>query len=236
MAAQTPVAAPSARRRKGPLLFVPQKWQRRAVLVTLKRVHAWTGLWGAALFLLLGTSGVLLNHRSVLPIDVGGPVSVSSVVLPVDPGTIADEAALGEWAHRALGLSAAVRPLPVPDTPAGPRAVRFLDRQLATAPVWARSFNLPNQKVTVTYTPGSPAVAAKVEALGVLAVMKNLHKGTGLGVLWVLLMDSIAGALIAMSLTGFLLWSRLHGSRLLAGGLATGAIIWAAMGSVPLLG
>ncbi len=204
------------------------------MLMTLKRVHAWTGFWGAALFLLLGTSGVLLNHRSVLPIDVGGSVEVSTILLSVKPGIITTEAALGSWAQHELRLSTPPR-APAPD-PKAAKPLRFLGRDMVAAASWSRIFYLPNQKVTVDYIPGSTGVSAKVETLGVLAIIKNLHKGTGLGVMWVLFIDTIAGALVAMSITGFLLWSRLHGPRLLAGALASGAIGWALIGSLPLFG
>ncbi len=46
------------------LFFVPKRWQSAGFLRWLKRIHAWTGFWGALFFLLLGTSGFLLNHRT----------------------------------------------------------------------------------------------------------------------------------------------------------------------------
>ena len=39
--------------------------KRRRFLVWLRRTHAWIGLWGAALGLLFGTSGILLNHNEM---------------------------------------------------------------------------------------------------------------------------------------------------------------------------
>ena len=230
---RAPAAPP--RRRAGPLLFLPGRWQRPALLATLKRVHAWTGLWGATLFLLLGVSGFLLNHRAVLPIDTGAPV-VSRVDLPIEPGAIGSEEALGRWARKRLHLHADPKPLVGgPAVGSGIRTVRFLDREVASAPMWGRTFHLPDAKVSVTHAPGSAVVTATREAVGALGVLKNLHKGTGLGAAWVLLLDTIAGALVTMSVTGFLLWSRLHGPRLLAGALAGGAVVWAAAGAVPFL-
>ena len=45
-----------------------QQRSRRATFVKwLRKVHGWIGLWGAALGLLFGTTGFLLNHR-------GGPL------------------------------------------------------------------------------------------------------------------------------------------------------------------
>ena len=41
---------------------------------------------------------------------------------------------------------------------------------------------------------------------------------SGMGVAWILLADTIAGSLIILALSGILLWTRLHGPRLLAAG------------------
>lgn len=198
------------------LLFLPRGLQRRTQAVKwLKRVHAWTGLWGALLFLLLGASGVLLNHRNLLKIETGAPVEVSAVDVPVAPGLIADAEGLGAWAKRRFDLPGEGR-APPPE-PAGAR--RFGNSTVPQAEKWVRTFALTDARVIVEHVPGAAHVTAKREAVGLLATLKNLHKGTGLGVAWVLFLDTIAGALIAMSLTGFLLWTRLHGTRLLAGGI-----------------
>ena len=202
------------------LLFVPSKWQRGRAIRWLKRVHAWTGLWGAVLFLMLGVTGVLLNHRSIWKIDTGEPQEVSAMNLEIAPGRITDEKALGIWAKREFGL------------PTEPRAPRkkdegkkaFLGKARDEAPKWAQQFSHPNGRITVEYIPGSASVAVKQEATNALGLIKNLHMSNGVGLAWVLFMDSIAGALIAMSLTGFLLWTKLHGGRLLAGGIMIASV------------
>ncbi len=202
------------------LLFVPKSWQRVTFLHWLKRIHAWTGFWGALLFLMMGTSGFLLNHRDKLKIDVDQPVEVSEIDLPVAPGTISDADALGKWAKSALGLKVDARP--PKGGKDGPKS--FLGREVAEAKAWKQAFTLPDARVTVSYVPGESHVSAKRESLGFLATIKNIHKGTGLPIAWVLFLDTIAGALITMSLTGFLLWTRLHGSRLVAGGIVLGSL------------
>lgn len=217
--------------------FVPKRWSSAAFLKWLKRVHAWTGFWGAAFFLLLGVSGVLLNHRQVLKIDTGEPVEVGSVRVAILPGTIPDAETLGTWAKGTFDL---------PGTPQPPRSASgksppqppaaFAGRTIIEPEIWVRTFNLTNGRATFEYVPGANFVTAKRDAIGVLGTIKNLHKGVGLPVAWVLLLDTIAGALITMSVTGFLLWSRLHGSRLFAGGLAGGAIVWGLIAAIPALG
>jgi hypothetical protein len=219
--------------------FVPKRYQTVVFLRWLKRVHAWTGFWGALFFLLMGTSGFLLNHRSAMKIDTGAPQEVSAVELPVVPGTISDAEALGTWAKTALSMPVDAKPprQEGPPKPAkGDGAARFMGKDVKAADVWTQAFTMPDAKVTVTYVPGANHVTAKRENTGFLGTLKNMHKGTGLPVAWVLLIDTIAGALITMALTGFLLWSRLHGTRLLAGALVSGSLIWAIAAAAPAMG
>ncbi|MEP6784688.1 MAG: PepSY-associated TM helix domain-containing protein [Sphingomonadales bacterium] len=222
------------------LFFVPRRLQSVVFLRWLKRVHAWTGFWGALFFLLMGSSGFMLNHRSVLKIDTGAPVEVSSVELPVAPGAITDVDTLGKWAKQALSMPVDAKP-PRPEggLPKGPKGggeARFMGKDMKAAEIWTQAFTMPDAKVTVTYVPGSNHATAKRENVGFLGTLKNMHKGTGLPVAWVLLIDTIAGALITMALTGFLLWSRLHGTRLLAGTLVSGSLIWAITAAFPAMG
>lgn len=213
------------------LLFVPLKWQRTAFIRWLKQVHAWTGFWGAMLFFMLGLSGVLLNHRSIMKIDTGEAVEVSAMDIAVDPARVPDEKALGAWAAKEFGLSGKPRPPRreggkeggAADGKGGERK-RFMGREHQEAEKWALAFSQANGRLTVEYVPGSRSVSVRQEADNVLGFIKNLHKGSGLGIGWILFLDSIAGALIAMSVTGFLLWTRMHGTRLLAGGIGLGSL------------
>jgi hypothetical protein len=240
-----------ARLNQSGLLFVPRGMQRARTVQWLKRIHAWTGFWGALLFLMLGISGVLLNHRSILKIDTGEPVEVSAIDMPVRAGEIPDEDGLATWAKRALDLPVEGKPPRGGGGGGGggggsgagggreggraPAPATFLGRERPQADKWTRVFTMPDAKVTVEHVPGSPYVSARTEAVGALGFLKNMHKGVGIGVLWVLFIDTIAGALVAMSLTGFLLWSRLHGSRLVAGGIALASLALALSGSLPFL-
>lgn len=214
--------------KKSGLLFVPSTWQRVAFIRWLKRVHAWTGFWGAVLFFTLGLSGVLLNHRSIMKLDTGEPVEVSAMEIAVDPALLTDRDALGRWAAKEFDLTAEPRP---PRRKGGEEEASkdrgrksFLGRERQEADKWELAFSQANGRVTVEYTPGSRSVSVRQDADNLFGFLKNLHKGSGLGVLWVLFMDTIAGALLAMSLTGFLLWTHLHGSRLVAGGIVTASL------------
>src|ERR1700761_667900 len=108
MDATTPTTEAATTKRKTPpgvLLFVPGALNRGAFITWLKRIHAWTGFWGALAFLLIGISGFTLNHRATLKIDTGDATEVSSVVLPIDPAAIKSADDLGKWAQAQFGTS-----------------------------------------------------------------------------------------------------------------------------------
>jgi uncharacterized protein len=227
-------AVKSAPRRRPPgvLLFLPRALNRTEVVQWLKRIHAWTGFWGALIFLLLGTSGMLLNHRSVLKIDTGAPQEVMSADIAVDPALIKSPEDLGRWAQKEFATSLEPRAPRAeggggggsrPEVTGGQR-VELMGREVTTAPVWKQSFNGPNGVLSVEYSPGAASVKASKSAQNAWGFLKNMHKGVGMSWVWVLFIDTMAGGLIAMSLTGALLWSRLHGPRLAALGIVVASL------------
>ena len=138
------------------LLFVPSRWQRADFIRWLKKVHAWTGFWGALLFFMLGLSGVLLNHRSIMKIDTGEAVEVSAMDIAVDPARIPDEKALGAWAATEFGLSTKPRPPRKEGGAAGVKGgerKRFMGREHREVEKWALAFSQANGRLTVEYVP-----------------------------------------------------------------------------------
>ena len=199
------------------LLFAPKVLNRPRAVSWLRRVHAWTGFWGALLFVFIGISGFLLNHRHVLLIEAGKIEEVSQVELPVRPGIITDADDLGIWVKRTLDLHG--DPFaPSGSQPASGR-VLFMGQEVEAVEVWTRSFRHPNGILTARYVAGSASIEVEQQFQNVWGFLKELHKGHGIGILWILFMDAIVGALMVMTISGFLLWSRLHGPRLLAGGI-----------------
>ena len=227
--------APMKRRPTGVLLFLPGPFNRTEVVQWLKRIHAWTGFWGALAFFLIGTSGLLLNHRAVLKIDTGAPQEVMAADIAVDPALIKSQEDLGRWAQAEFGTALTAREPRGEDggggrqrearrEVAGGRRVELMGREVRQAEVWRQSFNGSNGVLTVEYTPGSASVKATKSAQNAWGLLKNLHKGAGMSWPWILFIDTMAGGLIAMSLTGALLWSRLHGPRLAAMGIVAASL------------
>ncbi|SEA96376.1 PepSY-associated TM helix domain-containing protein [Acidovorax soli] len=203
---------PAKPRGGGGHLFMPARWHRPAVLKWLRRTHAWLGIWGGVLGLLFGTTGLLLNHRATMKIP--GPAYANTqwqLSLDRKPENI-DALVL----HLQHELGIAKPPHQKKVAPAGPTPWPG-----AVQPEhWVIAFATPRATVNAEYWVGNNSVSVKRMDPNLLARLNRLHMATGASAPWILLTDTLAGALIVLSLTGVLLWTKLHGSRLLALGLA----------------
>ena len=214
-------AAKPVRRRTGGLLLLPADWQDPKVILWLRRTHAWTGFWGAFLFFFLGVSGFLLNHRAILKIETGEMREVGTLETVLD-APLADPDAFADYVQDRFGIASG---------PLGGGAKReeaevsFEGAPVRQAEKWTVRFRSPNARINAEYIPEAQLLTATRTDYSFGTFLKELHKGHGVNLFWVLFIDTAAGALVFMSLTGTLLWSRLHGPRLAALGLGGGAIV-----------
>jgi hypothetical protein len=199
-----------------------RRHQRRATLVQwLRKTHGWFGLWGATLGLLFGTSGIWLNHRAVLQLPpVAQQRSNTQLALP-DPAP-ADAQALAVWLQTALQLDAPATSVRVePAKPvawaersegksadATPRAAKLMQPER-----WAINFGGPHSTIQVEAWAGNHSVSVRRVDNGLIGTLMNLHKGVGMPVAWILLVDTLAGSLILLSLSGLALWMLTHRRR-----------------------
>ncbi|HEY1229265.1 MAG TPA: PepSY-associated TM helix domain-containing protein [Ramlibacter sp.] len=194
-------------------LFLPESWHRPELLKWLRRTHAWLGVWGAVLGLMFGTTGLLLNHRATMKIP-GAAYANSQTQMALPQPLPTDVDALGRLLQQALQIDRPATQLKV--EPAGPApwpGARQPER-------WQLAFVTPKETVNVEYWVGNQSVSIRRMDPNLLARLNRLHMATGASAAWILLTDTMAGALIMLSITGVLLWTRLHGSRLRAVGLA----------------
>jgi hypothetical protein len=199
---------------------MPGLVRRRAkALIWLRRTHAWLGLWGAGLALLFGTTGFLLNHRLVMKVNAAH-VEQTVIQLPLDvrPANAQALAVQLQKPLRADRQATAVRIEPAQD-------VTWNGETLRQPELWRVFFASPARTLNVEYWAGNAYATVKRQDPNAWALLTRLHTGTGATVAWVLLVDTLAGALIALSLTGLMLWSRLHGTRLMALGIGLGSIV-----------
>nr|WP_254221679.1 PepSY-associated TM helix domain-containing protein [Burkholderia multivorans] len=216
--AATPVSrtAPGARTGSARL-------RRGTFLQWLRKIHGWVGLWGAALGLLFGTTGFLLNHRAPpLRIQTGAP-RVDTLRLAVPVPAPASPRELAKWLRAQPDLHLPARMGRVQQEPAHP--VAWGDRETVQPEHWQLVFASPRENVAVDYWVGSDAITLKRTGNGTLAWLTNLHKGVGMSIGWVLLVDTLAGALILLSLTGVLLWTGLNKRKTVGALLVVGSLV-----------
>jgi hypothetical protein len=183
----------------------------------VRRTHGWFGLWGAILGLMMGFSGIWLNHRNVLKLEPNQQQINAQLELP-DPRPATIEA-LAARLQQALKVDQpannmrAERPRPVAWTERG--AERGGEgRPLMQPERWTLNFGGPNKVIQVEYWVGNKSVGVRTTENGFVATLTNLHKGVGMPVPWILLIDTLAGSLIFLSISGAILWWETNRRRL----------------------
>ena len=184
----------------------------------VRRTHGWFGLWGAILGLLMGFSGVWLNHRNVLKLQLPDQQQINAQLVLPDPRPETIDA-LAAWLQQALKVDQPAnnmrvdRPRPVAWTERG--AERGGEgRPLMQPERWTLNFGGPNKVIQVEYWVGNKSVGVRTTENGFVATLTNLHKGVGMPVPWILLIDTLAGSLIFLSISGAILWWETNRRRL----------------------
>lgn len=169
--------------------------------------------------LLFGTSGILLNHREVLKIPAAKSQE-SNVLLQVPnplPKNVDD---LAHWVQQQLALE---RPASrVKEEPS--KAVAWGDKSLKQPEHWMMTFATPTMNVQADYWVGNSVIDVKRADANFFATISNLHKGTGMGVAWVLFADTMAGSILLLSLTGVILWTQLNRRRLVGAAISAASM------------
>jgi uncharacterized protein len=203
-------------------------WNYNNMIRWIRKSHGWVGLWGAVLGLLFGFSGIWLNHRSVLKLPVTQTRSNAQLALP-DPAP-ANVKDMQDWIQTSLGIAGtanstkinAAKPVAWADKKSS------IDSPLLQPEHWVFNFGGPNQIVQAEYWLGNRSVSVTTTANGFLATLNNMHKGTGMSVPWILLVDTLAGSMIFLSISGVLLWVQTNRKR------AVGVVIFSVAASLTL--
>jgi hypothetical protein len=166
----------------------------------IRKLHLWIGAWGAIAAVLFGTTGFLQNHRGVMKLPQGDSTEVARVELPVPGAARASQDALRQWLrdtqHLDLESQRGPQSRPPGDTN-GRRPVR-----------WTLSAGNARKTTQAEYTPGAETLTVRTTVQSPLAILSRLHKGVGGGVPWILLSDSFAVGMVALGLSGLIMWSR----------------------------
>jgi hypothetical protein len=214
----------SATRRPPPAPFyslLPVRLGRGEFLRWLRRAHAWIGLWGAALGILFGVTGILLNHRGDIMEIPWAKAEQTTMQLPLPRPAPESPEAMAAWLRGELGIEKLWRQARAQPS----RTVVWGGQEVWQPERWTVAFSAPQRFVSAEYWVGNSFVTVRRSDPNVWAFLNNLHQAGGMGAGWILVADGVAGSFILLSLTGVVLWTRLHGPRLLAAGLGLGSLL-----------
>jgi hypothetical protein len=195
---------------------------RRAVFLTwLRKIHLYVGLWGAALGLLFGATGILLNHRSIMKIPVEKTVQ-KTAHLPIPEPVFASPERMSAWLQEKLKFTAS-QVTQIKSQPA--MKIVWADQDVVQPERWSVSLHSPLRGVNAEYFVGNRFVKLDQIDATPIGTLTRLHMSVGVGAFWVLLSDTIASGLIVLSITGLLLWTQLHAARTMAVLTSVGALL-----------
>lgn len=198
----------------------------------VRKTHGWFGLWGALLGLMTGTSGVWLNHRTTLKLELPAQTQMNAQLALPDPAP-STSADMATWLQGALKMDRPANNVRIERA----RPVPWMERGGADKPLmqperWTFAFGGPNRVVQVEYWVGNKSASVRTTENGFIATLTNLHKGVGMPIPWILLIDTLAGSLIFLSLSGVVLWwetNRRRGLGLTIFGLSIAATVGLAL-------
>lgn len=195
---------------------------RRAVFLTwLRKIHLYVGLWGAALGLLFGASGILMNHRAIMKIPVEKSLQ-KTIQLELPGRGFASPEELAAWLQAELKFIPAQTPTVKTQAP---KKIVWADREVSQPERWSISLQSPQRGMNAEYFVGNRFVKLDQIDATPIGTLMRLHTAVGVGAFWVLLSDTIAGCMILLSITGLLLWTQLHTVRTIAVITSIGALL-----------
>lgn len=209
--------------------------RRTAAVQWFRRTHGWFGLWGAVLGLLFGFSGIWLNHRNVMKLPQAQERTRAQLALP-DPVPETPEA-MSRWLQEALRMSGPPNSSRIEPS----KPVAWADKSDKSAPAltqpahWVFNFGGPNEIVQAEYWQGNRSVGVTTTHNGIVATLTNMHKGGAMPLPWILLVDTLAGSLIFLSISGVALWMLTHRRRrvgLALFGASLAAVLVIALGAL----
>lgn len=187
--------------------------RRLAFVRWVRRTHGWFGLWGALLGLMAGTSGIWLNHRSIMKLELPDQQQSNMQLAMPDPRPPTADA-MAAWLQGVLKVDRPATNIRVERSRPVPWAERGEGRPAMQPERWTFVFGGPNKVIQVEYWVGNRSAGVRTTQNGFIATLTNLHKGTTMPAPWILLIDTLAGAMIFLSISGAILWWETHRRRL----------------------
>ena len=191
-------------------LVTAQAARRNRTHRIVRQLHLWIGAWGAIAAILFGSSGFIMNHRAVLKLPQGSSSDLSKVELPVPEGVRSTPEAMRIWLRDTQKLDI--------DNVRVMRAqpVEFNGQKIKPPARWMFSGGNARVSTQAEYSEGNASMTVSTTEQSPLAVLTRLHKGVGGGLAWILLTDTFALAMVALGISGILLWARGRSAKQMA--------------------
>ena len=189
----------------------------------LRRTHSWVGITCAAAGAIIGISGITLNHRTDFNLQVAQ--AIENFQLEAPAGGFDAQADFERFLIDSLEINGQ-RFVPEEEEAErlaqriAPAAVELGGRLVEQPQRLVTHFASANEQYDARYVEGNTYIDVSYTSRGILQTFNRLHLANFSGIVWVVVIDALSIAMVVLSLTGLLLWSRLTGPRILALGLA----------------
>lgn len=199
----------------------------------IRQLHLWIGAWGAVAAILFGISGFMQNHRGVMQLPQGDSTEVSKVELAVPESARVSRDAMREWLRDSQHIEVESQRSPPGRGGASPKRGGDGDRRggdgdgQGAKPRSRWMFTGGNARVVtqVEYVEGAPSLTVRKTEQSPLAILERLHKGVGGGIAWILLGDSFAVSMVALGISGLIMWARGRSARDMAFSIVGVAVV-----------
>ena len=94
--------------------------------------------------------------------------------------------------------------------------VEFNGQKIKPPARWMFSGGNARVSTQAEYSEGNASITVSTTEQSPLAVLTRLHKGVGGGLAWILLTDTFALAMVALGISGILLWARGRSAKQMA--------------------
>jgi uncharacterized protein len=178
----------------------------------IRQLHLWIGAWGAIAAILFGITGFMQNHRAVMKLSQGDSTEVSKVELAVPESARASRDALRAWLREQQHVEVEGQRAP-PGRGGESRGGAPDGQKCRQSGRWMFVGGNARVVTQVEFLEGSASLTVRKTEQSPLAILERLHKSVGGGIAWILLGDSFALALVALGISGLILWSRGRSTR-----------------------
>jgi len=193
-------------------LVTAQAARRNRTHRIVRQLHLWIGAWGAIAAILFGSSGFIMNHRAVLKLPQGSSSDLSKVELPVPEGVRSTPEAMRIWLRDTQKLDIDIDNVRVMRA----QPVELNGQKIKPPARWMFSGGNARVSTQAEYSEGNASITVSTTEQSPLAVLTRLHKGVGGGPAWILLTDTFALAMVALGISGILLWARGRSAKQMA--------------------